>query len=118
MATKKKPKTSAKKRPAKKKTVTATRRSTAGTGFDFEDGVAAWLLLQALAGRGLPLEGSVQRLQMQTSSLHWDIDDLLLTTSEAGSAPRDLLQRQCAGFGEWLAEVVRRAGMAALDQGR
>ena len=79
MATKKKPGTSAKKRPE----VIATRRSTAGTGFDFEDGIAAWLLLQALAARGLPLEGDVQRLQMQTSSLHWDIDDLLLTTQGA-----------------------------------
>jgi hypothetical protein len=63
--------------------VTATRRSTAGTGFDFEDGVAAWVLLQALAGRGLPVEGIVERLQMQTGSLHWDIDDLLLTTQGA-----------------------------------
>jgi hypothetical protein len=76
----KKPKTGPRKRPARKKAVAATRRSTAGTGFDFEDGVAAWFLLQALAGRGLPVEGVLQRLQMQTGSLHWDIDDLLLTT--------------------------------------
>jgi hypothetical protein len=84
--TSKKPKTGPKKRPAKKKAVTATRRSTAGTGFDFEDGVAAWLLLQSLAGRGLPIGGDVRRLQAQTSPLHWDIDDLLLTTqAEAGT---------------------------------
>ncbi|HKS84491.1 MAG TPA: hypothetical protein VJR71_03345 [Pseudolabrys sp.] len=79
MATKLKLRASAKKRLA----MTATRRSTAGSGFDFEGGVAAWVLLQALAGRGLPVEGVVQRLQMQTGSLHWDIDDLLLTTQGA-----------------------------------
>lgn len=72
-------KTPAKKRPSKKK-VAATRRSTAGTGFDFEDYVAGWLLLQALAGREIPVQGQAQRLQMQTSSLGWDIDDILLTT--------------------------------------
>jgi hypothetical protein len=95
IAKKQKPKSSAKKRPAKKTTVTATRRSTAGTGFDFEDCVAAWLLLQALAGRDLPIEGSVQRLQMQTGSLQWDIDDLLVTTQVETVAPR--LAISCKG---------------------
>jgi hypothetical protein len=82
MAAKQKSKSSAKKPPAKKRPVTATRRSTAGTGFDFEDYVAAWFLLQALAGRDLPIGGSVQRLQMQTVSLRWEIDDQLLTTQD------------------------------------
>jgi hypothetical protein len=79
VAKKRKPKKSVKKRPAKKKAVIATRRSTAGTGFDFEDCVAAWLVLQALAGRALPIGGLPQRLQMQTGSLLWDIDDILFT---------------------------------------
>src|SRR5665213_40851 len=79
---KRKPRIAAKKLPAKKVAVTATRRSTAGTGFDFEDSVAGWFLLQAFAGRELPVEGSVQRLQMQTGSLQWDIDDLLIATQD------------------------------------
>jgi hypothetical protein len=85
---KQKRKSSAKKRPAKKIEENATRRSTAGTGFDFEDCVAAWFLIQALAGRGLLVEGSLRRLQMQTGSLQWDIDDLLLTTEVAAGARR------------------------------
>lgn len=80
MANKQVPKTSAKKRQAKKKTAIPTRRSTAGTGFDFEDYVAAWHVLQVLAGNSLLVQGRAQRLQMQTGSLRWDIDDLLLTT--------------------------------------
>ena len=80
VAKKQKPKPS--ERPAKKIAVIATRRSTAGTGFDFEDCVAAWFLLHALAGRNLPVEGNVQRLQMQTGSLRWDIDDQLVTTRD------------------------------------
>jgi hypothetical protein len=79
----------------KKKAVTVTRRSTAGTGFDFEDCVAAWFLLQALAGRGVSVEGSVQRLQMQTGSLHWDVDDLLVTTQAETVARR--LAVSCKG---------------------
>ena len=79
VAKSKTPITSAQKRPGKKKAVIATRRSTAGTGFDFEDCVAAWLALQALAGRDLPVHGLAQRLQMQTGPLLWDIDDILFT---------------------------------------
>ena len=44
--------------------------------------MAAWFLLQALAARDLPVEGTVQRLQMQTGSLCWDIDDQLVTTQD------------------------------------
>lgn len=44
--------------------------------------MAAWFLLQALAGRDLPVHGSVQWIQMQTCSLCWDIDDLLVTTQD------------------------------------
>jgi hypothetical protein len=94
MAEKQKSKPSAKKSPAKRK-LTATRRSTAGTGFDFEDYVAAWFLLQALAGRDLPIGGSVQRLQMQTGPLGWDIDDQLLTTQDETAVRR--LAISCKG---------------------
>jgi hypothetical protein len=73
----------------------ATRRSTAGIGFDFEDYVAGWLLLQALAGRELPVQGQAQRLQMQTSSLGWDIDDVLLTTHDRAGDQR--LAISCKG---------------------
>ena len=67
----------AKKRSARP----STTRSTAGPGFDFEDRVAAWLLLKALAGEQLPaVEGIAERLQMQAEALLWTIDDILLTT--------------------------------------
>jgi hypothetical protein len=92
---KQKPKRSVKKRPTKKKAVIATRRSTAGTGFDFEDCVAAWLVLQALAGRALPVHGHPQRLQMQTGSLLWDIDDILFTAR--GQAGDERLAVSCKG---------------------
>jgi hypothetical protein len=95
VAKKQKQKRSVKKRPAKKKTVIATRRSTAGTGFDFEDCVAAWLVLQALAGRALPVHGHPQRLQMQTGSLLWDIDDILFTAR--GQAGDERLAVSCKG---------------------
>src|SRR5688500_12020913 len=66
--------------PAKgRKTVVAIRRSTGGIGFAFDDFVSAWLLLQGLTGRQLPVEGQVQRVQAQTGSLRWDVDDVLLT---------------------------------------
>ena len=94
VAKKQKPKLSAKKPPAKK-AVTPSRRSTAGIGFDFEDCVAAWFLLQALAGRGLLVEGCAQRLQMQTGSLRWDVDDLLVTTQGETVARR--LAISCKG---------------------
>lgn len=73
------------KRPAKqtkKKAVRpSTTRSTAGPGFDFEDQVAAWLLLKVLTGQPIPgIEGIGTRLQMQDESLGWSIDDILLTT--------------------------------------
>jgi hypothetical protein len=84
----------ARKRSSKRKMI-ATRRSTAGIGFDFEDYVAGWLLLQALAGRELPVQGQAQRLQMQTSSLGWDIDDVLLTTHDRAGDQR--LAISCKG---------------------
>jgi hypothetical protein len=95
VAKKQKPKRPVKKRPAKKKAVIATRRSTAGTGFDFEDSVAAWLILQALAGRALPIRGHPQRLQMQTGPLLWDIDDILFTAQ--GQTGDERLAISCKG---------------------
>ena len=75
----------------KKSVGPSTTRSTAGPGFDFEDRVAAWLLLKALSGQPLPgVQGAVTRLQMQTEALGWTIDDLLLTTDVAVADTRQL----------------------------
>lgn len=76
----------------KKKVVkSSTTRSTAGPGFDFEDQVAAWLLLKVLIGQPLPgIEGVGTRLQMQVESLGWAIDDILLTTIESSDGQRHL----------------------------
>lgn len=90
-----KAKSSAEKRTAKKNEVTPTRRSTGGTGFDFEDRVAALLVLSSLAGRTLPVDGNVQRLQMQTGTLQWDIDDLLVTAHNKAAVRR--LAVSCKG---------------------
>jgi hypothetical protein len=79
-----KPKKHPSKRMKKKTARPSTTRSTAGPGFDFEDRMAAWLLLKALTGQPLPgVEGSATRLQMQTEALGWAIDDILLTTTVA-----------------------------------
>ena len=62
----------------KKATAPSTRRSTSGAGFAFEDQVAAWHLLNILMGQPLPgIDGNGSRLQMQTESLGWLIDDVL-----------------------------------------
>lgn len=69
-------------KPATRQSVRqSTTRSTAGPGFDFEDRVAAWLLLKALTGAPLPgIGGNAVKLQMQVEALGWDIDDILLTS--------------------------------------
>src|SRR5690349_17045107 len=80
-------------REAEKKKVVrpSTTRSTAGPGFDFEDHVAAWLLLKILSGQPLPgIEGTGTRLQMQTEALGWTIDDILLTSAVAPDDRRQL----------------------------
>jgi hypothetical protein len=81
-----------KKKPAKKKSSRpSTTRSTAGPGFDFEDRVAAWLLLKALSGHPLPsVDGIAARLQMQTEALGWAIDDILLTARVSPDDERHL----------------------------
>jgi len=72
----------------------ATTRSTAGPGFKFEDYVAAWLLTGMLTGQEVPgIRATGIRLQMQTSSLGWDVDDLLVTG--AGSGPVHRLAISC-----------------------
>ena len=78
--------------PAKKNAGKASlTRSTAGAGFDFEDHVAAWLLLKVLTGQPLPgIEGSGTRLQMQVEPLGWEIDDILLTAILSANDPRRL----------------------------
>ena len=66
-------------------------RSTAGTGFDFEDHVAAWLILKALTGQSLPLvEGTCTRLQTQTESSGWHLDDILVTSIDNQGAEHHL----------------------------
>jgi hypothetical protein len=59
----------------------ATTRSTAGSGFDFEDQVGARLLVRMLTGEVIPDMGGRLgwRLQSQTRALEWQIDDLLVT---------------------------------------
>jgi hypothetical protein len=65
------------KRAKKKTSRPSTTRSTAGPGFDFEDRVAAWLLVKELTGQPLPgVDGAVARLQMQVEALGWHIDDI------------------------------------------
>jgi hypothetical protein len=70
--------------PAKRRPGQATTRSTAGPGFDFEDQVAAWLLLKMLTGEAMPgMDGCFGlRLQSQTRALGWLIDDLLATCKQ------------------------------------
>lgn len=77
---------------AKKKTSRpSTTRSTAGPGFDFEDRVAAWLLLKALTGQPLlGIDGAAARLQMQVEALGWHIDDILLTAMVSANERRQL----------------------------
>jgi len=61
----------------------STTRSTAGPGFDFEDRVAAWLLLKTLIGQPLPgIAGTASRIQMQVEALGWYLDDILLSSVE------------------------------------
>src|SRR6266478_3313526 len=81
-----------KKKPTKKKSSKAsTTRSTAGPGFDFEDRVAAWFLLRMLLGEPLPaIDGAGVSLQMQTGTLGWLIDDLLVTSALPTSEHRQL----------------------------
>lgn len=58
----------------------STTRSTAGPGYDFEDQVAAWILLRALLDQPVIEDfASARLLQAQTAALGWLIDDLLLT---------------------------------------
>jgi hypothetical protein len=74
----------------------STTRSTAGPGFDFEDRVAAWLLLKTLTGEPLPaIGGAAVRLQMQVEALGWEIDDILLTAETADGQRR--LAISCKG---------------------
>src|SRR5262249_3613344 len=79
------------KRPKKKAVRPSTTRSTAGPGFDFEDHVAAWLLLKTLTGQPLPgVDGIAHRLQMQVESIGWTIDDILLTATTSPDDQRHL----------------------------
>lgn len=75
-----------KKAVAARKSNSATTRSTAGPGYEFEDLVAARLLVKMLVGRPLPSIGlSGNKLQFQTDALGWQIDDLLATAVDEAS---------------------------------
>jgi len=72
-------------------TIAKTRRVTAGTGFGFEDQVAAWCLLRGLLGEPLPgVTGKFTRLQMQTSQLGWLLDDILVTVVDQAAGEHRL----------------------------
>jgi hypothetical protein len=78
-------------KPEKKNPRPSTTRSTAGPGFDFEDRVAAWLLVKVLTGQPLPgVKGIGTRLQMQVEALGWAIDDILLTATVSPDDQRHL----------------------------
>src|ERR1700731_1862765 len=78
-------------KPEKKNPRPSTSRSTAGPGFDFEDRVAAWLLVKVLTGQPLPgVKGIGTRLQMQVEALGWAIDDILLTATVSPDDQRHL----------------------------
>lgn len=69
-----------KREKALKTTAPATLRSTSGAGYDFEDLISAWLMLNMLLGEPLPgVGGRGRALQAQVSALGWRIDDLLAT---------------------------------------
>lgn len=98
----------------------ATLRSTSGAGFEFEDLISAWHLVKALSGELAPgIGGVVIKVQAQTSTLGWRIDDLLLTAL-ATRVPRRLavsakgnLQVTAAGLP---ADFVTRAWDQWRDQ--
>jgi hypothetical protein len=78
-------------KPEKKNPRPSTTRSTAGPGFDFEDRVAAWLLVKVLTGQPLPgVTGIGTRLQMQAEALGWFLDDVLLTATVSPDDERHL----------------------------
>ena len=58
----------------------ATPRQTGGTGYDFEDLSAAWLIVKMLHGANLPgVDALGTALKWQTEALGWkQIDDLLI----------------------------------------
>lgn len=65
----------------------ATTRSTGGPGYNFEDLVAAHLLVKMLLGRQLPgVGGDGCTLQFQTEPLGWKIDDLLVAATDGSSS--------------------------------
>jgi hypothetical protein len=94
MAGKKMSRPKSRKKKATKAVVTA--RSTAGPGFDFEDQIGGYLLLQMLVGEALPGSSNAigSRLQTQTKALGWAIDDLLVT-SDPGAETRHQVAVSC-----------------------
>ena len=64
-------------------------RSTNGVGFEFEDQISAWQLVNALSGEPAPgINEVVTKVQAQVATLGWCIDDLLLTAQADGAMQR------------------------------
>lgn len=76
----------------KKTTKSASTRQTSGIGYDFEDQVAAWLMVKMLSGVALPGVNALGReLQWQTEALGWEqIDDLLVRCQKEGKELQQL----------------------------
>ncbi|WP_421729386.1 hypothetical protein [Brevundimonas sp.] len=78
-----------KPKPKRQRKASATTRSTGGPGYQFEDLVAARLLIQMLLDRSLQGIGAgAERLQFQADALGWRIDDLLVTVGDGPSESR------------------------------
>ena len=63
------------------KHTSSSLRSKNGIGFDFEDQISAWQLVNALSGEPAPgINEVVTKVQAQVKDLGWYIDDILLIT--------------------------------------
>lgn len=81
-----------KKSSPPKKKATATVRSTGGSGFDFEDQSAAWLMVKMLRGIVMPgIEVHGTCLLMQVRNAGWEgIDDIFIEAEVENSEPKQL----------------------------
>lgn len=111
----------------------ATTRSTGGPGYQFEDLVAALLMVKILLGRPLPGVGTgAPTLQFQAEAAGWRIDDLLVTEPDplgsrhlaiscksnlqvtASGLPSDFVKRAWAQWRDSDGPMNRQGDMLAL----
>lgn len=109
-----KPKKSMPKKTAKSQRSPSPLRSTSGAGFEFEDLISAWLLVQMLAGEQAPAIGGTSiQLQAQVATLGWLFDDLLLTTrngaGETGRLAMSVKSNQQVSASGLPADFINRA---------